>query len=129
MSSKTSFLASPYTQREAVLLVLDAFAKRGLVRVRQYEVHKAVWKLISHLPLNLRFITSPTIYSDDLDSLLHELERSHLVNELLVVHNGWVPKRMYQMTTAGRMVVAEVEARVWQENKPTLKAITEALDE
>ena len=115
------------TQESLVLLVLDAFAKRGLQRVRQYELHKAICDIAQRLQFDFRFITSPTIYSDDLDKLLREMERSRLLNELLIVHNGWVPKRVYELTSLGRIVAAETEQRISREGGLVIEKIAEVL--
>lgn len=123
-----SLLAGPYTRENIILLVMDGFAKRGLNRVRQYELHKAVWKVTSKLGLQMRFITSPTIYSDDLDALLHKLERDRLLSELVIVHNGWVPKRMYEMTTVGKMIATETAQKISLERRLVLQMINETME-
>jgi len=60
----------------------------------------------------MKFIERPTTYSNDLLESLKRLERARLVDELVYVHDGWVPKHLYEVTRAGPLRASEVEERV-----------------
>ncbi len=119
--------ASPSAQ-EMILVLLNFLAQRGRHRVSESELHRLVFDLQATFPIGMTFVQRPVIYSNQLFDCLRNLERGRLVDELVYVHDGWVPKHLYELTRGGRFRAAEVEERIRTFGTFSLDSFFRAID-
>lgn len=100
------------TLEDTILVLLDFMRRKGLRRVAESDLHRLVFSVHALLPARMKFVERPTIYSNELFECLKKLERSRLVDELVYVHDGWVPKHLYEVTRIGQLKALEVEDRI-----------------
>ena len=100
------------TAEDSILLLLDLLKRKGIRRVPESELHRLVFSIQTLLPGPMKFVHQPTTYSNELFESLKKLERNRLVDELVYVHDGWVPKHLYEVTRIGHSKALELEARV-----------------
>lgn len=96
----------------AVLMLIAMLDQYGVPRIREYDLHCLVCSLAPRWWPGLRFITRPTVYSPALHGCLHELERRGSVNELILLHNGWVPRHEYELTRIGKIRAKDLIERL-----------------
>ena len=100
------------TTEEAVLVLLDFLCRKGLCRIAESDLHKLIFEVSAFMPSAMKFIQRPTTYSNDLLACLKRLERERLVDELIYVHDGWVPKHLYEVTRVGHLRAEELQDRI-----------------
>jgi hypothetical protein len=100
------------TAEDSILLLLDFLNRKGIRRIPESELHRLVFAVRSLLPTPMRFVHQPTTYSNELFDCLKKLERNRLVDELVYVHDGWVPKHLYEVTRIGHLRAVELEDRI-----------------
>lgn len=100
------------TLEDTVLVVLHFLRREGIERISESELHRLVFAIGSLIPAPLKFIQRPTTFSNELYQSLKTLERGRLVDELIYVHDGWVPKHLYELTPVGRLRAHDLEDRI-----------------
>ena len=115
------------TPEDAVLLLLNFLRRKGVNRVAETDLHALVLAVEPLLNTPIRFIQRPVTYSGELFDYLKRLERNRLVDELAYVHDGWVPKHLYEVTRVGHLRAEEVEDRVRASRSLPLESIFESL--
>jgi len=92
----------------ALLVLFSTLEEQGLGRIREYDLHCIARDLAARWWPELRFITTPTVYSSGLHARLHDLERSGTLDQLILVHDGWSPRHEYALTRIGRIRARDV---------------------
>lgn len=103
---------STVTAEDAVLVLLDFLSLKGLRRIAESDLHKLIFEVGTFMPSAMRFVQRPTTYSSELFQCLKSLERGRLVDELVYVHDGWVPKHLYEVTRVGHLRAIELQNRI-----------------
>jgi hypothetical protein len=115
------------TAEDAILVLLDFLGRKGLRRVAESDLHRLIFEVGAFMPSAMRFVEHPTIYSNELFQTLRKLERERLVNELVYVHNGWVPKHLYEVTRVGHLRAEFLEERIRASRTLPLERVFELL--
>ncbi len=97
---------------DTILVLLDFLHRKGVRRIPEPELHKLVFAVQALLPAPMKFVERPTTYSNDLLDCLKRLERNRLIDELVYVHDGWVPRHLYEVTRVGHLKAVELEDRI-----------------
>jgi hypothetical protein len=100
------------TAEDAILVLLDFLGRKGLRRVAESDLHKLIFEVGAYMPSAMKFVQRPTTYSNELFQSLRRLERLHLVDELVYVHDGWVPKHLYEVTRVGHLRAIELQDQI-----------------
>lgn len=112
MSRLSVFGRRTQNLEDTLLVLLDFLHRRGLSRISESDLHRLIFSINPMLPIPLKFIQRPLTYSNDVFDSLKRLERSRLVDELVYVHDGWVPRHLYEVTRVGHLRAAELEDRI-----------------
>jgi len=115
------------TPEDTILVLLDFLGRKGLRRVGESDLHKLIFEVGAFMPSTMRFVQHPTVYSNELFQSLRTLEREHLVDELVYVHDGWVPKHLYEVTRVGHLRAELVEERIRVSRTMPLERVFELL--
>lgn len=116
--------------REAlVLVVLDGLKRRGKSPIQEYELHQLIRRLQPSAGTEFCYLDRPISYSYELTSYLKSLERSHYLNELIMVRNGWVPRLEYEVSLVGGAQAKERRERMQVADARFLARLEEELDE
>ncbi len=100
------------SMEDTILVLLDVLGRNGLTRVAESQLHRLIYEAGPIPTAPMKFVRRPTTYSNDLFQCLKRLERDRLVDELVYVHDGWVPKHLYQVTRVGHSKALELENRI-----------------
>ena len=100
------------TAENAVLVLLDFLGRKGLRRIAESDLHKLIFEVGAFMPSAMRFVQRPTTFSNELFQCLKRLERERLVDELVYVHDGWVPKHLYEVTRVGHLRASELQDQI-----------------
>lgn len=111
-----------------VLLVLDGLEQRSLSPLREYELHQLVRRVQHVVGEPFRFLDKPISYSLDLQTFLKSLERSHYLDELILVRDGWVPRFEYQLGMIGRAEAQEQREQLSVKDPGSVQRIDEEID-
>ena len=115
------------TAEDTILVLLDFLGRKGLRRIAESDLHKLISEVGAFMPSAMRFVEHPTTYSNELFQSLRRLERERLVDELVYVHDGWVPKHLYEVTRVGHLRAELVEERIRASRTLPLEKVFELL--
>lgn len=110
-------------KREAlVLAILSELDKRSLSPIREYDFHQLV-RIIQDLSAAFRFIDRPISYSYDLQEFLQRLEQRRLLDDLIIMRDGWVPRHEYQLSRVGHAEAKEKSEAIAESNPALLQRV------